>query len=143
MKRAQKNIRKKNMKKNRSERFAISVLWLSVLLCVGCGDSKTQNMECVLQMDDEEFLWMEKDESEKKYIGLYIGDGTEFEEIENVNIPLSTEADIVWEYEDATGDGKKDILITTEDAIWVLMQNEDGGYVLWDEEPLVPLLKRA
>ena len=50
---------------------------------------------------------------------------------------------MVWEYEDINEDGRKDIVVTTQAAIWVLVQDEEGNYAVWEEEPMQPVFKKA
>lgn len=122
----------------------ICFLGISLSFCTACSKEKT-NMECVLELEEEKTLWIEKpDESDS--IGecrLYIRHGEEMQLLVSDALKLKEDDVMVWEYEDINEDGRKDIVVTTQAAIWVLVQDEEGNYAVWEEEPMQPVFKKA
>lgn len=50
---------------------------------------------------------------------------------------------LTWDYEDANEDDRDDIVLMTQDAVWIFVQAEDGEYVFYEKEALTPMKKRA
>lgn len=123
----------------------ICCLGISLSLCTGCGENETKSMKCVLELEDEKTLWIEKpDESDS--IGeyrLYIRHDEEMQLLISDALELKEDDDMIWEYEDINEDGRKDIVVTTQAAIWILVQDEEGNYEIWEEESLQPVFKKA
>lgn len=157
----------KNQKKSAYENIGILFLTLTVcsLAFSGCGQAEHEDsfedgiMEAlqtegevqeIMELEEGTALWMSvgNKENNQGEIKLYV---VQKEEKQIDRIALEDSERVVladdiqgWEYLDANGDGKKDILITTDAETLIFIQNEDGIYKYWeDNEELIPVYKRA
>lgn len=141
--------RKKGQEKAISyEIKGLLVCFMTVFLSLNtaCNRTEIKNMECVLELEENEALWIEKgneSKDHKEFYRLYISRNEELQMLSCDGLELATDEQIVWEYEDIDEDGRKDIVITTQEVIWVLVQDEDGNYAIWEDEPLQPIFKNA
>lgn len=177
------DYRKKKKVEKKEKKFTyenIGIMFLTVTLCssilMGCGQAEYEDsfeegivqtlrtegeVQKVMELEEGTALWMSMGNKENNAdeVSLYVVWEKE-KQIDRIALEESGKIVLAgdiqgWEYLDANGDGKKDILLTldaisgdgsnkTEAGLLIFIQNEDGTYKFWeDDEELIPIYKRA